>query len=335
MKRKTRPKSVPWFIPVLIFVAVGVLFFAGGRILDGMSRGEEPTGDPDDRYAREQTFEFDGVRYRRKKGLTTILLMGVDREDDSTEGRGYRNHGQADFLRLVVIDSKNEIIHQMQIDRDTMTPITVLGIMGNKSGMRTTQISLSHSFGDGAQKSCELTCDAVSNLLFGAEIDFYMALNMDGISVLNDAVGGVTVTLADDFSHIDPTMIQGATMTLVGDQAEIFVRTRRSMNVGTNEARMVRQQQYIAALSALLDQKVREDQSFIGTLYDSLEAYMVTNIRRARLINEVWAARNYRRSELIAPQGVHQIGNDGFSQFIVDEKALEKIVVELFYEPVK
>lgn len=335
MKRKTRRASVPWIVPVLIFVAAAALVFVGGKLLDSLSRGEEATGDPNERYAYEETFEFDGVAYRRRRGLTSVLLIGVDRENDSVEGRGYRNHGQADFLRLVVIDSKSGIIHQVQIDRDTMTPITVLGIMGNKSGVRTTQISLSHSYGDGAEKSCELTREAVSNLLFGAPIDFYMALNLDGISVLNDAVGGVTVTLADDFSHIDPAMPKGATLTLVGDQAEIFVRTRRSMSVGTNEARMARQQQYIAALSDIVGAGVRNDQDFVGELYDALTDYLVTDMRRGRLINEAWAARNYERAALIEPQGVHQIGSDGFSQFLPDEDQLERTVVELFYEPVK
>ncbi len=33
-----------------------------------------------------------------------------------------------------------------------------------------------------------------------------MAMDMDGISVLNDSVGGVTVTLEDDFSSLDPAM---------------------------------------------------------------------------------------------------------------------------------
>ena len=71
-------------------------------------------------------------------------------------------------------------------------------------------------------------------------------MNLDGISALNDVAGGVTVTLEDDFSMIDPEMTQGRQITLVGDQAEIYVRSRMSMEVGTNEARMVRQQNYIS-----------------------------------------------------------------------------------------
>lgn len=50
----------------------------------------------------------------------------------------------------------------------------------------------------------------------GESVDFYVAMNMDGISELNDLAGGVTVTLEDDFSSIDPAMTKGTTLTLPG-----------------------------------------------------------------------------------------------------------------------
>ena len=51
----------------------------------------------------------------------------------------------------------------------------------------------------------------------GEFIDFYVAMNMDGISELNDLAGGVTVTLEDDFSSIDPAMTKGTTLPLHGN----------------------------------------------------------------------------------------------------------------------
>ena len=35
-------------------------------------------------------------------------------------------------------------------------------------------------------------------------------MSLDGISVLNDLAGGVTVTLEDDFSAADPAMTKGS-----------------------------------------------------------------------------------------------------------------------------
>ena len=86
--------------------------------------------------------------------------------------------------------------------------------------------------------------EAVEGLLLGESIDFYVAMNMDGISELNDLAGGVTVTLEDDFSSIDPAMAKGTTLTLHGDQAETFVRSRMTVGDGTNASRMERQEAF-------------------------------------------------------------------------------------------
>ena len=314
-------------------IAAAVLLAAGyraGRWLETRSARPESRGDPQLRLSYEPAIEVDGGTYRRKGGVTSILLMGVDRDGSAVSG-GYRNGGQADFLELLVIDDSSRTLTRIQIDRDTMTPITVLGVLGDRSGVRTSQICLSHGFGDGAAQSCELTVEAVSNLLLGAPIDDYIAMNLDGISVLNDAVGGVTVTLADDFSALDPAMTPGTTLTLQGDQAEYYVRSRMSIGVGTNEARMERQQDYISRLAEGLNARMREDQSFAGALYDALEPYIVTDVSRGLLINQAWAAKDYQR-EVIRLEGTHRIGADGFMQFYADEDMIRRIVLELFYQ---
>lgn len=317
---------------VTLAAALLVLLYIGGERLEKRSEKPETRGDYRQRYAYDTVVEIDGASYRQRKNLTTVLLMGVDKASDSVSS-GYRNGGQADFLRLVVIDPERRKITQLEIDRDTMTPITVLGVLGNRSGVRTAQISLSHGFGNGGEESCELTAEAVSNLLYDTPVDFYMAMNLDGISVLNDSVGGITVTLADDFSAIDPSMTQGTTLTLMGGQAETYVRSRRSIGVGTNEARMARQEQYISRLAEKLNELMRTDRNYIGRLYDALEPYLTTNLGRGRLINEAWLAKDYER-ELVKLDGTHQVGSDGFMQFLIDESALRRVVLTLFYEPV-
>lgn len=321
---------------VLVLPAVVILLVLGysvGRWLETRNENPEAQGDYHQRYAFEKTIEVDGTVYRPRRDVTSILLMGIDRDSDSSVV-GYRNGGQADFLQLIVLDDAEKKLTRLQIDRDTMTTITVLGVLGNKSGVRTAQISLSHGFGDGGAQSCALTVEAVSNLFLNAPVDEYIAMNLDGISVLNDAVGGVTVTLEDDFSALDPAMTPGTTLTLQGDQAEYYVRGRMNVGIGTNAARMKRQQTYLAQLSNQLDGRIQEDKAYTGLLYDELAPYLQTSMSRGLLINKAWAARNYERTtwELA---GTHQIGNDGFMQFYADESELQKVVLELFYQKVK
>ena len=320
----------------LFLLAAVVLLLAAypiGRWLETRNAQPEARGDYQQHYAYEPTIEVGGVTYRQRRNLTAILLMGVDQDSDAVI-TGFRSGGQADFLQLVVIDDAQKRVARLPIDRDTMTPITVLGVLGNKSGVRTSQISLSHSFGDGRAQSCELTVEAASNLLLGETIDKYVAVNMDGISVLNDAVGGVTVTLEDDFSALDPTMTQGKTLTLEGVQAEYYVRSRMSVGVGTNEVRMARQQQYLSQLSQQLGDRMQQDKAYAGELYDALEPYMTTDMSRGLLTNLIWATRDYAFVEMEL-SGEHQIGSDGFMEFRVDEAALQQTVLELFYQEVK
>ena len=125
-------------------------------------------------------------------------------------------------------------------------------------------------------------------------IDFYLAMNMDGISEFNDLVGGVTVTLEDDFSSLDPSMTAGTTLTLMGEQAEIFVRGRHSVGIGTNESRMARQELYMAELIKLVDAKQEQDADFVGALYDALTPYLTTNMSRGRLESSGEAGRRSR-----------------------------------------
>ena len=66
---------------------------------------------------------------------------------------------------------------------------------------------------------------------------------MTAIRVLNDLVGGVSVTMEEDGTQIDPAFVKGATVRLSGSQAEAFVRARMGLENDTNLARMQRQRQ--------------------------------------------------------------------------------------------
>ena len=324
-----------WIIVIAVaVVAVLVLAFFVGRWLEHRMDKPEVRGDAHLRQELEEapTIEVDGQTYRLRQHLTTILLIGVDRASDAEVKNSYRNGGQADFLRLLVIDPDAKQIRQIPIDRDTMTPITVLGVLGNRTGTRTERISLSHGFGKGKEDSCQLTVEAVSNLLYDVPIDFYIALNLDGISELNDLLDGIEVTLEDDFSSIDPAMTKGTTLTLMGDQAEVFVRNRMSVGVGTNESRMVRQQTYLSKVQNQLRSRLQADSNAAGAIFDAMAPYLTTNFSRGRLINEAYAAKEYELEAPIELAGEHSIDKDGFMQFVVDEAKLQQVVLSVFYQ---
>lgn len=320
-------------ILILVAAVLGAAYYFSLRAEESM-RNPEPTGDAEARHAYDVTLEHNGHTYRQRSNVTSILLMGIDSDETGSTSVGQRGGGQADFLRLIVIDKGNKTVSQLAIDRDTMAEITILGVTGNVSGTRIDNISLSHYFGDGKEKSCELTRDAVSKLLFGTRINFYLAMNMDGIAAFNDALGGVTVTLEDDFSGTDPTWIKGAEITLTGNQAETFVRNRQSIGDGTNESRMRRQQQYISRAVKTLEEQIRKDTDFIGKMFDTLSPYLVSGIQRNLLVTEAYNVRDYTRPAMYSIAGEHVVGEDGFMQFHPDEEQLMETTLKLFYQQV-
>ena len=313
MNRQKQHRGAVAALAVLVLAAV--LLFVGGSWLE--KRSQKPETRTELPQETAETMEVDGVTYRRRTDLTTILVMGID-HDSEVEAEGSYQGGQADFQRLIVIDSKDKTVRQLKIDRDTQM-----------------QISLAHGFGDGKEESCGYARDAVSRLLQGENIDFYLAMSLDGISVLNDLAGGVTVTLEDDFSAADPAMTKGATLTLQGDQAEIFVRRRMDIGEGTNEARMVRQEEYLAQLSAQLESRVQQNQQFTAQVYDALQPYLVTDLAKGQLVNEVWAAKDDTVEPAIALEGEHKVAEDGFTEFYPTKASIQKAVLTLFWEPVE
>ena len=138
-KQEQKNKTVFHAVAALLAVlAVVLVLYGGGRWLE--KRAEKPETRTQLPQADQETVEVDGVTYRKKSRLTTILVMGVDH--DTQDSYAYRKAGQADFLRLVVLDDADKTVQQLQIDRDTITPVTVLGLLGDRYEPVTQQICL-------------------------------------------------------------------------------------------------------------------------------------------------------------------------------------------------
>lgn len=311
---------------------------------------------------------YEGRRYeaRPPSELTTILLIGYDHDaQGQTEAlHGYSGGGQADFLLLVVLDHRYDQIHLLQIDRDTMTRVRVTDSFGNQHDRSSLQICLSHAYGSTREQNNANTVLAVETLLGieqaddGVGIDWYIAMDISGISRLNDLLGGVTVTIGEDMTDIDPMMTAGTTLTLTGAQAERFCRARLGVGDQTNASRMARQRQYMSAAGEQLMQLVRSNVNSatrifdgMGVLYDQTTGaanefaqpdagtaagdagghWLMTNALRKTIVNELVCAAEY---DLLDPQtlpGEHSLGSDGFIRYDLEEGAALEWTLSVFY----
>ena len=143
-------------------------------------------------FMDEGIVDWKGNRYRKKPAVTLILLAGIDKDGTEADPAGvnYRNGGQADFLMLLAIDHGEQQVYQLQIDRDTMAEVTVLGFYGNETGTRELQICLAHSYGARPEDNADYTVRAVKKLLNGLEIDGYYMVDYSSVPALTDLLDG-------------------------------------------------------------------------------------------------------------------------------------------------
>lgn len=315
----------------------GLAFYAGAvavLIVVCLSLREqpqaEPFGDLEGRFDSKITFS-DGntILHYRETELTNLLLIGVDRTETAQEHTATQAGGQADFLLLLTADRENREINLTQIDRDTITEMETYGVFGDPAGSITTQICLSHAFGTTETQRCENTVAAVSRLFGGIVLDGYIAMDMGDIALLNDTLGGVTVTLEDDFSGVDAAMTPGKTMTLVGKQAEIFVRYRSMIANSTNENRMKRQRDYMGAVLTMV---ADGDASFLRTLLETMDARICTNLTENTLADDLARWQKYERNDIQTMSGVHTTDEAGFVAFYPDEDWMKQYLLEHFYQ---
>lgn len=277
-----------------------------------------------------KTLEYQGTIYAARDGVDTYLFMGIDVEGPAKGNKGYIGGGQADVQLLLVVDRFNGTWQVLQINRDSMVQVPVLGVTGTEVGTEYQQIALAHSYGDGLETSCENNVTAVSRLFNNQYINGYMSLNMDAISILNDAVGGVEVTLLDDFSDTDSSLVKGKTVTLSGDQAMAYVRGRQGVGDETNLSRMARQQQYLDGLY----QKVTGLSTGAAVeAFQSVEDYMVTNMgdQWLKLMDRL---KEYTKLEPLSIDGENYLDEQGSTAYRLNEESLQQVMIQLFYEPI-
>lgn len=287
---------------------------------------------PEESEAESQStrVEYNGTTYKLNRKIDTVLFVGVDKYEEDTNSDTYVNTQQADFIMLVVIDTENESYKVLHINRDTMTDVQVLGVTGTVVFTSYEQIALAHTYGSGLEDSAENTVTAVSDLLYGIDIDHYITVTMDAVAIINDAVGGVTLTALDT---INDDIIEGEEVTLLGENALLYVRTRLGLDDATNLHRMERQEQYIKALLEQFKAKCEEDSDFALDTAMEITSYMVSDCTVSELSDVYSAMSDYEFADYLTLEGEAVLG-DTYMEYYVDEDALYELYLELFYTPV-
>lgn len=282
----------------------------------------------------EADVEYGGKSYHRNSAVKAILVIGVDRSGDLQEEQVATTGGQADGVFLIAHNTSDNTVRILQIPRDTMTPITLTDLSGNVLGKDIQHLTLAYAYGDGKEKSCEAMVDAVSTLLGGLDISGYMAVSTDVISILNDMVGGVTLTIeTPGLEAADPAFVEGATVTLQGKQAERFVRYRDITQANTALTRMDRQRQYIKAFEQTLISASAQNNALVAQMFDAIQPYMITNMQKGeylRMAMDVMSSQQLTDGDFYLLPG-EAVLTDLYDEYHAYPEEVMQMVLELFY----
>lgn len=310
-------------ILVCILAGVGVfLFFQQKKEFEQLPSAvvsEEET-------AASDTVTYHGQTYVYNSDLTNVLFLGVDKEAGSVVGETVGRNGQADCILLLIMNRVTRETKLLQISRDSMTDIDIYGITGSYLTTERHQLALQYAFGESDARSCWLMKQAVSKLLYSVPIRSTMALSVDGIGKITEAMGGVTLTVPEDYTSVDPSFVQGVTLNLQGELAEKYVRYRDVTVTGSNNDRIERQNQF---LQALFRQLQTVDTDTFQQILDTADPYLTTDLS----VEELQNLREYTMSEEIAEVPGAAAPGPEHEEFTVDEQQLYELILELFYVP--
>lgn len=338
-RKAIRQRKICMLLIIILIIVLSVL--GGGYYLLSQKNASSPQNGGQNSDSRNQTdlsqnsdiVEYKGETYKYNDHLSNYLFLGIDTRETVDTYQSQVDAGQADAIFLVSMDRATEKIKVLFIPRYSMTRIEVFNPYGQSLGETTDHLNIQYAFGDGKEKSCELMKTAVSNMLDGLPIQGYCSMNMDGISVITDFVGGIQLTIPDDsLADVNPEYKKGAVVDITGETAEQFVRYRDIDKTQSALVRQERQKTFLQALVQKAQEKAGEDAGFVTGLYDSVKSYTVTNMGNDIFAKLLAASQNgITDTETVPGEGTH---GENFDEYHIDEDALSDLIISMFYEKI-
>lgn len=187
-----------------------------------------------------------GAGSQTLEGELTILLVGSDKRVEGSIMYDGEEGELNDVNLLLHIPADHKSATVISFPRDLMVPIpecTDPETGDVSSAMSEQQINTALSYGG-------LSCVAATiTELTGMEIPYAAMVDFDGVIDITNAIGGVTVCLAqpieDDMTGL---YLPAGEVTVSGVDALNFVRTRYGVGDGSDVSRISNQQVFMSAL---------------------------------------------------------------------------------------
>lgn len=324
---KNQKKSIVGL--VVLVICIGVIIFCTMKIIPALEHKKDADANlTSTQQNQSDIIEKNNVKYRYDANNYNVLFMGIDSSGEQKLQDAPGVAGQADSIIVMSLNKKTEDVKLLQISRDTMTDVEMFDVNGEHLTNIKSQLATQYAYAMGGKSSCLATKKQVQSILGDLPIDGYLSLNLDGIDKAIDLMGGLTLTLTDDFTEIDPAYLSGTLVTLNGAEAERFVRYRDITQMGSNEKRMKRQVLFLSGLFERLRETMAGNEAFVKTAFRALEPFITTDLTAEQI--ERMAKGNLDANETQFAPGEIKAG-EKYEEFYLDEDKLEDMVLEMFY----
>lgn len=274
----------------------------------------------------DSTIVENGVRYRLDPDIETVLFLGVDDGGEKSEliaGSG----GRADTILLLILDDSKKSMKVLSVSRDTMAEVDAYKTDGSYSYSSLTHINMQYAYGDSPTRSAYLMKKTVSKLLYGIRIDGFFSLTAKGIRKAVDLMGGLEITMPDDYTEIDPRYEKGAKLKLSGEDTERLLRFRDISVAGSNESRVERHLKLIESVFTGLGGRIGGKN--LKKLMDLAGDEAATDLDAETLKK----LSDYSLEERMYTLPGSVVEGEDHDEFHVDEEALRKLISGLYYRP--
>jgi LCP family protein required for cell wall assembly len=206
-------------------------------------------------------------------GGVNLLLVGTDTR--TGQGGQFANKadlaassgaGNNDVTILLHIAQDHRSAMVVSFPRDLILNLPACPSPKGGSYSSVTNAMLNSSLSRGGLACPVLTIEKLT----GTTIPYAASISFDGVAAMSDAVGGVTVCVAN--SILDPYVgltLSAGLHTLQGAQALAFVRSRHGVGDGSDLGRISSQQVFLSALARKIESE--------GVLKNPLQLYGLAN----------------------------------------------------------
>lgn len=242
----TRPRRRGWLTKILIaMVSIVGLTVAGGFAAYLYVTTQLNAAGIDVYNSNGEKYDLPTAQ--QINGPINVLLIGSDtRENQGDTNYGAVEGARADVIILLHVSEDRQNAVALSFPRDLMVPVPACpNPDGGEPFSEHNLMQINATMQDGGPACTLLTLQAIT----GLEIPYLAVIDFKGVIAMSEAVGGVTVCVAepihDTYSKLD---LEAGEHTLIGEQALAFLRTRHGVGDGSDLSRISNQQVFLTSL---------------------------------------------------------------------------------------